>query len=52
MNRRLLLAALGSLLLCNSPVWAVNSYPMVMGIKPVACRPVRRPNSPCRRGIR
>ena len=36
MNRRLLLAALGSLLLCNSPVWAVNSYPMVMGIKPVA----------------
>ena len=36
MNRRLLLAAFGSLLLCSPPVWAVNSYPMVMGIKPVA----------------
>jgi hypothetical protein len=36
MNRRLLLAAFSSLLLCSSPVSAVNSYPMVMGIKPVA----------------
>jgi hypothetical protein len=36
MNRRLLLLALAALLLCGSPAWAVNSYPMVMGIKPVA----------------
>jgi hypothetical protein len=36
MNRRVVLAALGSLLACGAPAWGASSYPMIMGIKPVA----------------
>jgi hypothetical protein len=36
MNRRVVVAALGSLLACGSPLRGGSSYPMIMGIKPVA----------------
>jgi hypothetical protein len=36
MKRRVVLAGLVSFLICGSSLWAAGSYPMLMGIKPVA----------------